>query len=41
MAQYAASVLPHHDLVAQNDLGGTSLKGAHDGGWGTSSSQFA
>ncbi len=36
-----ASAIPHSDAASQDALDGASVEGAHDGGWGSGSSQFA
>ena len=36
-----AGTIPHSDAAHQNALDGASVEGAHDGGWGSDSSQFA
>ncbi len=36
-----ASTIPHSDVASQNALDGASVEGAHDGGRGSGSSQFA
>ncbi len=33
--------IPHSDADSQNALDGASVEGAHDGGWGSGSSEFA
>ncbi len=33
--------IPHSDAASQNALDGASVEGAHDGGWGSGSSEFA
>ncbi len=36
-----ASAIPHSDAASQDALDGASVEGAHDGGQGSGSSQFA
>ncbi len=36
-----AGAIPHSDAASQNALDGASVKGAHDGGRGSGSSEFA
>ncbi len=36
-----AGAIPHSDAASQNALDGVSVEGAHDGGWGSGSSEFA
>ncbi len=36
-----ASAIPHSDAASQDALDGASVEGAHDGGRGSGSSQFA
>ncbi len=36
-----AGAIPHSDAASQNALNGASVEGAHDGGRGSGSSQFA
>ena len=40
-AGHGAGAVPHGDAAGQDALDGTSVEGAHDGGWGSGSSQFA
>ncbi len=35
-----AGAIPHSDAASQNALDGASVEGAHDGGWGSGSSEF-
>ncbi len=41
VAGCVASAIPHSDAASQDALDGASVEGAHDGGWGSGSSQFA